>query len=280
MSFTVAFQGERGAYSELAANNYFKPITKDSMNLLPCESFQSVFEALSEKVCNYGIIPIENSLAGSVHENYDHMKRYKSHIIGEYILRVEHNLLAFEGAKLENIKEVFSHPQAIAQCSEFLNKHKMRKNLYYDTAGSAKMVAEKGDKTIAAIASVQAAEDYNLQILQSSIENNHANFTRFLIITLAPLSTFKKQSGIKYKTSIVFSLKSTPGALFKSLSVFSLRDVDLYKIESRPLVTTPWEYLFYLDFDGFFTDSPVKRALSNLSEVADNIYIFGSYPTK
>ncbi len=274
----VGFQGEKGAYSEKAAKKYFE---YKSIVLKNFETFRDIFEALKRNEIEYAVIPIENSLAGSVHENYDLMLEYKYHIIGEEIIRINHNLIGIKGAKLKDIKEVYSHPQALSQCSNFFKKHKNIKKIpFYDTAGAVKMVKELNDKTKAAIASEQAAIDYDMEILASSIENDKNNYTRFLIITKQGLKNLKKEEGVVYKTSIVFSLKSIPGALFKSLSVFALREINLLKIESRPLIGTPWKYLFYLDFEGFYKDKLIKRALNNLSEVAENIYIFGSYKKK
>jgi prephenate dehydratase len=221
-----------------------------------------------------GVIPIENSLTGSIHENYDLLLKYNLVITGEIKLRITHNLIANQGADLSSIKKVYSHPQAISQCKDYFSKHKNIELVsVYDTAAAARMVKEKGTLKEAAIASGQAALDYGLKILATGIESNHMNYTRFLII-----SQKMGKENEDSKTSIVFSTKNIPGALFKSLSVFALRDIDLYKIESRPVPGTPWEYIFYLDFDGDIRQEKIKKAISHLEEIANFLKILGSYP--
>ena len=184
------------------------------------------------------MLPIENSFTGSIHQNIDYLLEYHLSVIGEIILRIHHNLLAVKGTSLKKIQKVFSHPQAIGQCSKFLDSLKDVEIVpMYDTAGSAKYIMEQNDIHSASIASRRACKDYGLQTLKSKIENNTQNFTRFLVI--AQKQQLPKQGG---KTSIVFSTKDIPGALFKSLSVFALRDINLLKIESRPLRKGPWKY--------------------------------------
>ena len=264
----VAFQGEAGAYSEEAGYGYF-----ESAEMVPEESFEAVFDAVASGVCQSGLIPIENSLAGSIHQNYDLLLRHELHIVGEYFLRVRHCLIGFPDVKLGEIRRVISHPQALGQCAGTLRELGVKTEPVYDTAGSVKMLKESGERTTAAIASKRAAEIYRMQILQESIEDNPENYTRFLEI--APGAV--KPEG-EAKTSIVFTLKNQPGALFKALSVFALRDIDLTKIESRPLAGKPWEYLFYIDFIGAMGDEPVKRALDHLGEYALMLRVLGSYP--
>lgn len=269
----VAFQGEAGAYSELAALEYFKiPV-----NTVPCRTFDEVFAAVTEKKCGFGIIPIENSLAGSIHRNYDLMLEYDLHIVGERHLRVSHQLLALPGVKLEQVRRVHSHPQALAQCERKLRTLGVEIVPEYDTAGSARLLCERQDRQAAALASRRAAEVYGLSVLIESIEDSPLNFTRFLILSRHPTSPADPDFG-DHKTSIVFSLDNRPGALFRAMSVFALRDIDLTKIESRPLPTRPWDYLFYIDFAGHIGRNDCGRALENLQEITSFFRVLGSYP--
>jgi prephenate dehydratase len=264
----VAFQGEPGAYSEEAAYAYFGAVETQ-----PCETFDDVFAAVTSGVCEFGLIPIENSLAGSIHQNYDLLLRHDLHIVGEYFLRVRHCLIGLPGANMGKIRRVTSHPQALGQCAAYLRELGVKTDPAYDTAGSVQLVKALGDPTTAAIASKRAAEIYGMQVLQEGIEDNPENYTRFLSISSRPV-----QPAAEAKTSIVFTLKNQPGSLFKALSVFALRDIDLTKIESRPLAGKPWEYLFYIDFIGAMEDETVKRALDHLGEYALMLRVLGSYP--
>jgi prephenate dehydratase len=264
----VAFQGEPGAYSEQAVFDYFGAVETE-----PCESFDLVFDSIVSGVCNFGLIPIENSLAGSIHQNYDLLLRHELHIIGEYPLRVRHCLIALPGVKKEDIKTAISHPQALGQCAAYLRGLGIRAETAYDTAGSVKLLKESGAQDTAAIASRRAAELYGMQILEEGIEDNPENYTRFLAISQTSV-----QPESESKTSIVFTLKNQPGALFKALSVFALRDIDLTKIESRPLQGKPWEYLFYIDFIGATHEETVRKALDHLGEYALMLRVLGSYP--
>ncbi len=263
----VAFQGEAGAYSEEAGHGYF-----GAVEMIPCESFEIVFDKVSSGECQSGLIPIENSLAGSIHHNYDLLLRHQLHIIGEYYLRVQHCLISFPDVKLNEITQVMSHPQALGQCDGYLRELGVKINPVYDTAGSVKMLKNSGARNTAAIASKRAAEIYKMKILEAGIEDNSENYTRFIEISpkaIAPEG--------EVKTSIVVSLKNIPGALFKALSVFALRDIDLTKIESRPLAGRPWEYLFYIDFLGVVNEKNVQRALNHLDEYAIMLRVLGSY---
>jgi prephenate dehydratase len=267
----IAFQGEHGAYSEAAVIEHYPDQT---ITTLPCESFELVFAAVSESRAELGFIPIENSVAGSIHQNYDLLLRNSLWVVGEHSLRVSHCLIGLPGARLEKIRNVISHPQALAQCEQKLRAMgNFRTDPVYDTAGSVKMIRALGDATTAAIASRRAAEIYQMDILADNLEDNPYNFTRFLIISPTPV-----EPETDAKTSIVFSLKNQPGALFRSLSALALRDIDLTKIESRPLVGKPWEYLFYIDFLGSTQDISVRHALDNLSEYAITLRVLGSYP--
>ncbi len=270
-SLQIAFQGEPGAYSEAAVIEYFD---QEPVAPVPCENFDLVFAAVAQGSCGYGFIPIENSLAGSIHQNYDLLLRNNLWVVGEHYLRVMHCLIAKPGAQLAEIKKVISHPQALAQCDAYLRSHPgFKAEPVYDTAGSVKMVRDLDDPSIAAIASRRAAHIYGMQILAEGIEDNPANFTRFLVISRQPVHPENTA-----KTSIVFSLRNQPGTLFRALSVFALRDIDLTKIESRPLVGKPWEYYFYIDFIGSVDDPVVTRALAHLSEYALMLRNLGSYP--
>ncbi|MBI5822644.1 MAG: prephenate dehydratase [Chloroflexi bacterium] len=264
----VSFQGEPGAYSEQAVFNYF-----GNVETVPCESFDAMFDSVVSGQSDAALAPIENSLAGSIHQNYDLLLRHDLHIVGEYLLRVQHCLIANPDVKKEDIKKAISHPQALGQCAGYLRNLGIKAEQVYDTAGSVKMLKESGARDVAAIASKRAAELYGMQILEEGIEDNAENYTRFLAVRRE--STVPKEEA---KTSIVFTLKNQPGALFKALSVFALRDIDLTKIESRPLQGKPWEYLFYIDFIGSVDDETSKRALDHLGEYALMLRVLGSYP--
>ena len=268
--FTVTFQGERGAFSEQAARAYFGK----SAATYPVETFDQVFESARRRKGMYGIVPIENSLYGSVHQNYDLLQRYDLHIIGEIKLRIVHALVVNHGVQMRDIKYIFSHPQALGQCEKFLRRVKNKEIVsYYDTAGAAKTIKEEQRKDAAAIASTEAARVYGLRVLRIGIESDHQNYTRFLILSKTDYIT-----RYNAKTSIIFSIKNMPGALCKALSVFALRDIDLYKIESRPIIGKPWEYLFYLDFRGSITHNSCRKAIDHLKEITSYLKILGSYP--
>jgi prephenate dehydratase len=266
----IAFQGEPGAYSEAAALAYYGDLSVTT----PCHAFEDVFAAVEGGKCDYGMLPIENSLAGSIHRNYDLLLEYSLHIVGEYFLRVHHCLITLSGVALEDIQKIISHPQALAQCDHYLRSLPgVTSEAVYDTAGSVRLIREQGDPHVAAIASKRAAVVYGLPILAEGIEDHPANYTRFLAVAPQPAACNGEA-----KTSIVFTLRNLPGALYKALSVFALRDIDLCKIESRPLVGQPWEYLFYIDFDGHVNDVPCVRALDHLREMALFLRVLGSYP--
>lgn len=274
----VAFQGETGAFSEEAAEALYHGAVP-----VPCPTFEAVFESVSAGSVDRAVIPIENSLFGSVHANYDLLRTHDLSIVGELQLRIRHNLLAREGVRLEDVRVVRSHPQALGQCQDFLRAQLPHAEAMpaYDTAGAAKMVAESAAPGEAAIASERAAADYGLSILARGIESNHQNYTRFLALSREAEIPEGTAGAARHdwKTSIVYSMKrNVPGALFKSLAVFALRDLDLFKIESRPLVGSPGSYIFYLDAEGASTDEPVDRALDHLREIAAELKVLGSYP--
>jgi prephenate dehydratase len=266
----VAFQGEAGAYSEAAAFAYFGQETQT----IPCETFDAVFAAVEGQSCDYGLVPIENSLAGSIHRNYDLLLQHNLFIVGEHHLRVQHCLIGLPGATITTIRRVISHPQALAQCERYLKSlPEVKSEAVYDTAGSVKMIQNLGDASMAAIASRRAAEVYGMAILAEGIEDDQANYTRFLAISPRPVTPEANA-----KTSIVFTLNNIPGALFKALSVFALRDIDLTKMESRPLIGKPWNYLFYIDIGGSIAEKRIAHALENLGEYAMMLRVLGSYP--
>lgn len=269
----VAFQGEPGAYSELAAFEHFG----SEIKTLPCESFDNAFEALNQGACTHALLPFENSLAGSIHRNYDLILRHDLHIASEYHLRVSHCLLGVPGTKIESIRRAHSHPQALAQCEHNLTELGIKRVAEKDTAGSARLIKEWNNPQEAAIASTRAAKVYDLEILRENLEDNPHNYTRFLALTQEPLVVDDPEKG-DYKTSVVFSLKNMPGVLFKALSVFALRDIDLTKIESRPIQGQPWEYMFYVDFAGHQQALNCARALDHLDELAVYVRVLGSYP--
>ncbi len=265
----VAFQGELGAYSELAAREFFS----QSITVCPLVSFEEVFNSVESRECSHGIVPIENSLTGSIHENYDLLLAHNLFITGEIKLRIVHNLIVNPGVGLKQIKKVYSHPQALSQCKNFIRSLGRAESIpVYDTAAAVRLIKTQNLIDVAAIASIQAAIDYELEILKSEIEDNHKNFTRFLIV-----SPDQEEIETDGKTSVVFSTQNIPGALFKSLSVFALRDINLLKIESRPLQGDPWKYLFYLDFEGGLQEISCQRAIENLKEITTFLRILGSY---
>ncbi len=268
--FKAAFQGERGAFSEVAAQKFL------GKNIIPiaCDSFASLFDYVENGKAKYGVIPIENSLIGSIYKNYDLLLERNLKVVGETYLRINHCLIALKKVPVSKIQRVFSHPAALDQCRDFFYKHPTIAPIsYYDTAGAVKMLSESGLTNAAAIASPYAAEIYNMHIIRKSIEDEKTNFTRFLLLS-------KKDKPVKgkIKTSIVFSMKNEAGVLYKALSVFALRDIDLSKIESRPLRKKAWEYHFYIDIEGSVTEERVKKALDHLSEITHFIKILGSYP--
>ena len=266
----IAFQGELGAYSEAAIYEHFG----SDIVVIPCATFDEVFAAVTDATADCGLIPIENSLAGSIHRNYDLLLQNQLSVIGEEYLRVSHCLIGLPRANLTDIRKVISHPQALAQCDGYLRSLSgVKIESVYDTAGSVKMIRDSGDPTVAAIASHRAADLYQMQILAESIEDNRANYTRFLVISRQAVAP-----GNNAKTSIVFALKNQAGVLFKAMSVFALRDIDLTKIESRPLVGKLWEYFFYIDLVGSYEDQKVRNALTNLGEFSTYLRVLGSYP--
>jgi chorismate mutase/prephenate dehydratase len=264
----IAFQGELGAYSEMAVYSFFG----ESVEVKPCKSFDEVFESVKTGDVDYGVVPIENSIEGSVNRTYDLFLEYDLKVCGEIIIRISHCLIAHKGTKIDQIKTVYSHPQALAQCRKFLEQHKLRAISTFDTAGSVKMIKEEKLTDAAAIASERAAKIYNMTILEKEIEDIKNNSTRFFVLD-------KKDSPYsgKDKTSIIFAAKSVPGALYKILKEFADRNINLTKIESRPTKSTPWEYHFYLDFEGHRTEAKCQQALEAIKDKTVFVKILGSY---
>jgi prephenate dehydratase len=264
----IAYQGERGAFSE-AAGRRLAP----QADLQPCKSFEDVFASVRDGWTSFGIVPIENSIGGSIHRNYDLLVTHELPIQAEIELPVVHQLLALPGTTIKGLRRVYSHPQALAQCERFLRTLEGIDIIAtYDTAGSAKIVADERMEDAAAIASARAGEVFGLTALASSIQDFDDNITRFLVIGLAPFHEIPPD-----KTSIVFSLPNEPGSLFKALSVFALRGVDLTKLESRPIPGRPWEYLFYVDLAAARDEITCGRALAHLAEFAPMLRTLGSY---
>jgi prephenate dehydratase len=263
-----AYQGEPGAFSEAAAARL-----DPSAETMPCRAFEDVFAAVASGAATHGVLPIENSVGGSIHRNYDLLKDHELPIVAEVELKVEHNLIALPGVTLEDVRRVYSHPQALAQCEVFLQSLRgIDIVATYDTAGSARMIREGALRDTAAVASRRAAEVFGLTILRERVQDFDSNITRFIVIGREPVSL-----GAPDKTSIVFALPNTPGALFKALSVFALREIDLAKLESRPLRGRPWEYLFYVDLNASREEPHCARAIEHLAEFAAFVRVLGSY---
>ena len=270
----VGFQGERGAFSETAALK----MVQGSVELVPYPSFVELFRALAAGRIHYATVPIENTLYGSVFENYDHLLKYRLPILAETRVRIVHNLIAPPGVRFSAVRRVFSHPVALQQCKLFFDKHRrqLQPVTYYDTAGSVKMVVAEKPTDAAAIAGKSCATIYGGRILARDLGDDSENYTRFFL--LAPRSAAKRP-GKGTKTSIVFATRNVPGALFRCVSVFALRDINLTKIESRPIVGRPFEYLFYMDFIGNPADDAASHALQHLAELTEFVHVLGCYST-
>jgi prephenate dehydratase len=272
----VAFQGELGAFSQQA----IRQLLGASAEPVPCRIFDQVFAALAAKKADAAAIPIENTLHGSIYENYDLLIKHDFAITAETNVRVVHNLIAPPGMRFGQVRRVFSKDVALNQCRDFFAKHPdMEQEIFYDTAGSVKMIIEQRPPGGAAIASELAAKIYGARILKRGIEDDRQNYTRFFLLERAGAKPrTPKGSGKKpWKTSLVFSTRNVPGALFRALSALALRDLNLAKVESRPLRGKPWEYLFYLDFLGRQDDEKVRHALGHLQELADYLRVLGTY---
>ncbi len=274
MKKKIAFQGRRGAYSECAAHCLFG---KD-IEVLPMDTFEEIYRAIETGSADGGAIPIENSTAGSIYENYDLLAKWRHPIVGEVKLQIEHCLCANRGASLQTLRRVMSHPQALAQCSHFFSEHPdIEKVVFFDTAGSAEEVARRKNLTDGGIASSYAARLYGLDILQSNLENiQGVNFTRFYAIQKEPVPVSPTAN---LKTVILFELSSDdrPGALYGALGAFAKRGINLTRIESRPNPDKPWGYIFYASLLGNPKDPTVIEAFEELNRFTTFTYRLGSF---
>ncbi|MBI3933810.1 MAG: prephenate dehydratase [Acidobacteria bacterium] len=267
----VGFQGEHGAFHEQAASK----LVRRPFESVPFPTFPALFRGLAGRKIDYAVAAIENTLAGSLHENYDLLLKYRLPILAETTVRIVHNLIAAKGVSLRSVRKVYSMPIAHRQCTGFLEKHRSWEVIpYYDTAGSVKMLVEQQVADGAAIASKVAAERYGAKILVRDIGDEKENYTRFFLLARRAV---KPPKSAATKTSIVFATRNLPGALFRCLSVFALRDISLTKIESRPLRGRPFEYLFYLDFLGNPASPVARNALKNLEEITEFVRLLGCY---
>ena len=261
----ISFQGERGAYSEAAAKSFF-----DEIETIPFATFAEVLENTSKGNSEYSILPVENSLEGSVGESYDLLYSTSLNVIGEIYHRVEHCLIGI--GKLEDVDTVYSHPQALGQCRKFIEEHNMKTIPAYDTAGSVKIVKELNKKNCACIASKTSSLIYNMPIMSENIANNSNNYTRFLILSKKESTQTEND-----KTSIIFSIKHEPGSLFRIIENFHKNNVNLTKIESRPTKSNTWEYNFYVDFEGNAKNPKILEMLEKIKQESLFMKVLGSY---
>ena len=271
----IAFQGEHGAYSEQAIYRKFGR----EHDTIPCESLKLVFDHVMKGEVDLGVVPIENSIGGSIDETYDLLLKVNCTITGEIFLDIHHCLLASPGVSIQMLETVHSHPQALKQCAEYLDEINVKPVSTYDTAGAAKRIQENQSKTEGAIASKGAAEKYSLKILQENIESSPDNMTRFLQISKDHPDQGGPVEGISYKTSITFHGEDSPGSLYKSLKAFATRDINLTMIHSRPLKARNFRYRFYLDLEGHADDPKIGEALSELEKQGRSLQILGTYPS-
>ena len=265
----VSFQGISGAYSEEAIRQFFGP----QVVSLPCRTFGEVFITVEQGTADYGMLPIENSLAGSVVQSYELLMEHDLRVRAEVVLRVRHRLMAAPGTEASALKRVKSHPQALAQCERYLARRGLEPVPNFDTAGSAHELAENPQPETGVIASALAAELYGLEILEDHVEDLPFNYTRFFVLGLDDPPRAQRS-----KTSLIFTTRHHPGALYDSLGEFAQRGINLTKIESRPRRNRPWQYLFYLDFEGHWQDPAAEAALMGLLRRSSFVKLLGSYP--
>ncbi len=271
----VAYQGVPGAFSEEAALG-FAP----GGQAVGFPTFEEAFAAAADGSCDYACLPVENSLAGSINQTYDLLTDSVMNVVGERIVRVHHNLLVKPGVKLEEVKQVYSHPQALAQCAGFIRSHGLEAVTDFDTAGAAKLLAQNGGEGKAAIASLRAAQEYGLDVVAEKIEDLPFNFTRFFVLGYADArgpSTKVPGDKTRYKTSLVVATRHRPGDLVTCLEVFPLHEINMTKLESRPRRDKPWSYLFYIDIDGHIEEPNMAAAMADLMRRAAFVKFLGSY---
>jgi len=273
--YDAAYQGTRGSNSEDACIDLLSP----SARLLPRTTLEDVFKAVARGEARYGVVPIENTLAGSIHACYDLLFEHDLKIVGETVRHILFQLIAPPGVGLTDVRKALSHPVALSQCEKFFRQHPQIQPLpVYDTAGAVEIVIKQGDRDAAAVATRRAAEVYGGVILAEAIQDHLENYTRFLLITPSSSPGLEPKSSAEYKTTLVFSVGNMPGALYHSLRPFAERRIDLAKIESRPLRGSPFEYLFYLDLIGRADTSPISEALAELWAQAKSVRVLGTYP--
>jgi prephenate dehydratase len=265
----VSFQGVAGAYSEEAIRQFFGP----EVESYPCRTFADVFVSVEQGLVDYGMLPIENSLAGSVVQSYELLMEHDLRVRAEVILRVRHKLMAAPGTQIADLARVKSHPQALAQCEHYLIRRELEAVPNFDTAGSARELSEHPEPGTGVIAGALAAELYGLEILEENVEDLPFNYTRFFVLGLDDPPRAQRS-----KTSLIFTTRHQPGALYDSLGEFAKRNINLTKIESRPRRNRPWQYLFYLDFDGHWQDTACEAALMGLLRRSSFVKLLGSYP--
>jgi len=266
---TVAFQGERGAFSEEAVWRYFGR----DVDPLPCKSFRDVFAAVTSGDVEYGLVPVENSQAGSINDVYDLLRQHDLFVVGEVCHPVNLCLMALPGQNLSEIRKVISHPMALAQCEPYLRRLGVEIAAEYDTAGSAKLIREQELKGVAAVAGVAAAELYGLEILATKIQTVTENYTRFVVLSRFPA---ERQEGPQ-KTMLVMAVAHQPGSLYRALGAFAERDINITKLESRPSKNRPFEYVFYVDVAGHRDDPDMRAALSDLANHTTFLKVLGSF---
>jgi prephenate dehydratase len=270
--YDAAFQGSRGAFSEDAA---FRLLSREA-RLLPCDRFEDVFEAVRRGEARFGVVPIENTLAGSIHRCYDLLNEHDLKIVGETICHIEHALIARPGAELSQIRRAMSHPVALAQCEKFFRQHpEIEPVSVYDTAGAVENMMHDGRNDCAAVAGRRAAEVYGGVILAAGIQDHSENYTRFLLIT--PGKDVVPEGSSEFKTTVVFRIANVPGGLYNALRPFAERRIDLSKLESRPIPGAPFEYLFYLDLIGCDDQARISGALDELRKTSAFMRVLGSY---
>lgn len=265
----VCFQGTEGSYSEEALYEYFG----NGVNTYPVKEFEDVFKEFKTGKIQYGVLPIENSSTGAITEVYDLLREHGLYIVGNISIKISHNLMAIKGTKMEDIKEIYSHPQAFGQCCDYLKEDKDWVLIpHHNTAVSAELVKDRNSKNIAAIGSKRAAELNGLEIIKENINNNNTNYTRFIIIGKS-LESNDSNNAI----SIVFSSPNKAGALYDSLVIFKENHLNMIRIESRPIIGSPWEYFFYIDFEGDINNKRVKEAISHIENNSSYFKLLGSY---